>query len=183
MNIETQRLLLRPLREADFEDVEQHLSDPAICRMLGLEHCDQESVRMEMFEHLRTRETLGLEFRQSGSVIGHATAAPLHPLLAQDEFLRSLGRGVSLSFVLSPAFQRQGLMTEALEAMIPSLFAQGLDFINCGYFSFNRASAALQEKLGFRYYSTHPVHRNGEEIETIECLLLRSEYIARKHGT
>ncbi len=72
-------------------------------------------------------------------------------------------RGASLSFSLSRRYQRQGLMKEALRAVIHELFqAEGLDYLHRGHFDFNLPSAKLQEKLGFTRLAARTFRREGE---------------------
>ena len=71
-------------------------------------------------------------------------------------------RGASLSFSLSRRYQRQGLMKEALRAVIHELFqAEGLDYLHRGHFDFNLPSAKLQEKLGFTRLAARTFRRVG----------------------
>ena len=91
----------------------------------------------------------------------------------KDEALRGKN-GYALSYAMTAPYRRQGLTAEALRAAIDELFSQpDCDFINAGFFSFNEASRHLQEKLGFQYYCTHTIQRDGQDIETIENILYR----------
>ena len=49
---------------------------------------------------------------------------------------------------------------------------EGFEYIQCGYFSFNTASAKLQEKLGFTHLVTLPEPDSPETI-TVENVLWR----------
>ena len=72
-------------------------------------------------------------------------------------------RGASLAVSLSRRYQRQGLMKEALRAVIHELFqAEGLDYLHRGHFDFNLPSAKLQEKLGFTRLAARTFRREGE---------------------
>ena len=114
-----------------------------------------------------------LVLKESGHVVGHICAGELNPPLLEREELRGK-RGVSLSFSLHRALRRQGLMREALEALLEELFRSGgIDFVNSGYFSFNEASAALHRSLGFRTLFSHVIERNGETIEVVETVRFR----------
>ena len=66
-------------------------------------------------------------------------------------------RGASLAVSLSRRYQRQGLMKEALRAVIHELVqAEGLDYLHRGHFDFNLPSAKLQEKLGSPLTAVRP---------------------------
>ena len=86
-------------------------------------------------------------------------------------------RGCALSFALSKAYRRQGIITEALVGVMDLLFKNDkFDYFNCGYLVFNEPSRQLQEKLGFRYYCTHQFGRipNGPDI--VENILLKEDF-------
>lgn len=70
-------------------------------------------------------------------------------------------------------------MTEALKAVIAHLFqAEKMDYVNCGYFSFNDASRLLQEKLGFTYLASNPYPGPEGDITAIDNILWRSQWEA-----
>ena len=57
--------------------------------------------------------------------------------------------------MLSKAYWGQGLMPEAVKAVIDWLFRDmQLDFIICGHFDWNSRSRRVIEKCGFRYIKT-----------------------------
>ena len=117
-----------------------------------------------------------------GRVIGNISFKPPHPHLAQDERLKP-HRGGCLSFALSAQRRREGLAQEAAEAVMCHQFlTERVDYINCGFFSFNEPSRRLQERLGFHFFSTHRFRLGKEEIEVIENILWREEYLALVSG-
>lgn len=60
-----------------------------------------------------------------------------------------------IGYVLSKDYWGNGLMPEAVGEVIRYLFEDlGADAIFCGYFVRNRQSARVQEKCGFKHYST-----------------------------
>ena len=81
--------------------------------------------------------------------------------------------GRSMSFCISRHHRRRGLMEEAVRAVIARLFDEDMDFVQCGYLSFNEASARLQEKLGFTYLTTQRFEEDGETIVAVENILWR----------
>ena len=174
MTLETKRLLLRPYEAGDWEDYLAYFNDQEMWRMLGyrpFEH--EEDFRGDFQWRLENPGVTALVLKESGRLIGHICAGGLYPPLLDREELRGK-QGVSLSFSLHRDWRRQGLMREALVALLDELFRAGaLDFVNSGYFSFNEASAALHRSLGFRPIFTHVIERNGETIEVIETILER----------
>ncbi|MBQ5976560.1 MAG: GNAT family N-acetyltransferase [Oscillospiraceae bacterium] len=174
MTLETKRLLLRPYEAGDWVDYVAYFNDPEMWRMMGYRPFErEEDFRGDFQWRLENPGVTALVLKESGHVVGHICAGELNPPLLEREELREK-QGVSLSFSLHRALRRQGLMREALEAMLDELFcSRRVDFVNSGYFSFNEASAGLHRSLGFRPLFSHAIERNGETIEVIETILER----------
>jgi len=173
MFLQTDRLILRKFREEDFADYCAYAMDPEMCRMMGNDLLDNEKAARINFNWLKDREERGyvLVLKETGHVIGNlsVTATPDHlaklPALAGKQ-------GRSLSFCISRRYRRQGLMSEALRAVIGHLFdAEGMDYVQCGYFGFNTPSRALQEKLGFTHLTTLEANARGEHFAVEEQIL------------
>ena len=176
MKLETKRLLLRPYEADDWADYLDYFSDPEMWRMLGYRpFVREEDFRGDFGWRLENPGVTALVLKETGHVVGHICAGALYPPLLEREELRGK-QGVSLSFSLHRDWRRQGLMREALEALLDELFRSGgADFVNSGYFSFNAASEALHRSLGFRPIFTHVIERNGETVEVIETILERDD--------
>ena len=182
--VETKRLLLRPFRRADLEDLYEYLSQKEQQRLAGNTPVDSLDDAREVLEwFLKPARPLGyfaIVLRAENKVIGNFTVDH-YPFVEQDEVLREL-RGVSLSYVLNENYWRQGLMTELLRAVYPILFERGkLDYIQSGYFDFNAASAAIQKKLGMKLWTEAEFELNGETIRTKEMILFREDF--EKNGS
>ena len=179
MQIETERLLLRPFEEADFADFYAYVSDRELCRSIGWNIIVDEASARKVFAGIVQRQEFALVLKSTGRVIGNFTANAPHPGIRQDERLTGM-KGVSLSFAVSAQHQRKGYISEALRSGIDVLFRYAhVDYINCGYFDFNTASAAVQKKFGFRYFSTHEfTPKGGTPVTVIENILTREEYFA-----
>lgn len=177
MLLETQRLILRKLEEADFLDFCGYAMDDEICRMTGWEDMHDRSAARSIFDRMTAAETTYAMVRKAdGAVIGNFSAAPLHPYLQHHPDLQGK-TGRALSVVLSKECQHTGLATEAGRAVIDHLFrVEKVDFVNAGYFSYNIPSKGLQEKLGFHFLGTHTFRRGEEEVEVIENIIWRDEY-------
>lgn len=176
MILETERLRLRPFEESDWADYLAYFDDPELWRMLGYRPFTRvEDFRGDFRWRMESPYVSALVLKDSGRLIGHVCAAPLDPPMAEREELRGKN-GRSLSFSLHRDFRRQGLMGEALCALLDELFADGrLDFVHGGYFSFNAASSALHRKLGFRPLFRHAAERGGETLEVVETVLFRGD--------
>ena len=174
--VETERLALRKVTEKDFSYFRNYLMDKKMDRMMLRSSCEtEEDVRLgfEWFLHKEERAYV-IILKETGQVIGNLTVYNRVPdCVAQQDAVR--GRtGKSLSFAMSPSFQRNGFMYEAVSAVIDHLFhEENVDYINCGYLSYNTASKALQEKLGFAYLLRECFSLDGSEITSIENILWR----------
>ena len=179
--VETERLLLRPFRRSDLEDLYEYLSQKEQQRLAGNTPVESLEDAREVLEwFLNPAIYLGyfaIVLRKENKVIGNFTVGE-YPFLDQDELLRKL-RGVSLSYVLNENYWRRGLMTELLRSVYPVLFEKGkLDYIQSGYFDFNAASAALQRKIGMRLWTEGEFELNGKQIKTKEMILFRKDLAA-----
>ena len=177
MCVETKRLYMRPFALSDFEEFYGYMADSELCQMAGFDNIiDREAARKE-FDKLIENKAYAIVYKENSKVIGNFGVEPLPEILANDPSLKGKN-GVALSFALSSEYRKKGLISEVLEKMIGCLFSeQKVDFINCGYFSFNQASRNLQEKFGFNYYCTHFVHRPDRDIETIENILFNKNTV------
>lgn len=179
MFLETERLILRKLREEDFGDFRAYAADEEMCRMMGRHILDTEDATARAcFDWLKDKEerSYALILKETGRVIGDLTVTAVPKDLAALEPLAGK-QGRSLNFSISRTYQRQGLMTEALRAVTAHLFAkEGMDYIHCGHFDFNTVSAKLQKKLGFVHLTTMEQDFEGfeEKVISVENVLWRT---------
>lgn len=150
MVLTTDRLTIRPHEPEDFADYYAYIMDEELQYMLGLHDVtDWDSARLTFDWCCTNTEFLALCLK-GGRPVGHIC---LHPANSVPE-----KRGIDLTFAISRDYRRQGLMEEALRAVIAALFAENrADYLQCEYTSFNTASASLQKKLGFRFLKSEPI--------------------------
>ena len=172
MFLETRRLIIRKFRDEDFDDFCDFAMDDDMSRMMGRDLLHTRADARLTFMRLKNREKRGyaLVLKDTGRVIGSLTVTQVPRFEAVLRKLEGFA-GRSLSFSISRHHRRQGLMEEAVRAVIAALFDEGMDYIACGSFDFNIASAALQKKLGFRYLTTERFDMNGEMLTAIERIL------------
>lgn len=172
--METNRLTLRPLIESDFEDFYEYVIDDELSKMYGFPLNKDKIMASKVFvSFLVGQRTYAIIYKENQKMIGHLMIVP--PELPAEELEKFSGtKGVTVSFAMNPAYQRRGLMLEALKEVIANLFEEKqFDFIHCGYYEFNTPSKNLQKKLGFRYLSSHTFVRKEEEIKIIDNILFR----------
>ena len=154
--ITTARLLLRPLRMADAQDLLEYQSDAETVRYIPWPQRSREQVEQalekfaaEAVEHPEvTGDTalLAWELRSTGKVIGQSNLS----------IVRASNRHAEIGWVTHPAFTRQGYAREATSALISWGFANlGLHRITATIDVRNAASSRFAENLGFRREAEH----------------------------
>ncbi len=149
--IETGRLKLRPWRVDDAEDIWPVVSDPEFPKhMSWYAHRDIEETR-EWLERsaqvVHTNEEVKWAIEYEGKAIG---SIGFHELVWQVRAFR-LDRG-ELGYWLSPAHQKKGIMTEAVNAVVRFGFdVIGLHKIIVTCMAENVASRRVIEKSAFRW--------------------------------
>ena len=181
--LETARLVIRPLTDADLDDLHAYHQLPQAVAYLPWPVRGREDTRVV----LETRKTavylekegdalcLGVALRESNRVIGEVFL-----------FWRSEpNRQGELGFVFHPAFHGHGYAREAAELMLAVGFedmAWHRIFGRCD--SRNTASARLMERLGMR----QEAHFIGNQIfkgawnEELVYAMLREEWLGRQAG-
>lgn len=176
IRIETDRLILRPWRESDLEDLYTYASVPGVGEMAGWNHhkSREESQKiLDMF--IRGKKTLALELKENGNVIGSIGLEELRPDPVEGQIY-----GREIGYVLSKDYWGRGLMPEAVNAVIRYCFAVlNYDYLTCGHFVRNHQSRRVVEKSGFRYvkdilYTTR--------YDTVEETKLYIRYNERKQS-
>ncbi len=167
--LHTERLVLRPWKESDLEDLFEYASADGVGQMAGWPpHKSIEESRKRLDRFISNKKTFALEYQ--GKVIGSCGLVNYneehYPELA-------LLNGREIGYVLSKDYWGQGLMPEAVKAVIQYLFeVENLDFIIAGHFERNKQSARVIQKCGFEYIKTIPYETQYGTMETsIENIL------------
>ena len=172
--IETPRLCLLPLAEGDFAPWLACVSDPETARLMGGDFPRNAAEGRALFEkELESGRFYAIHPVEGGEYMGHVcVSAPYPPVEALTSITGK--QGASLSYVVAPSYRRRGVASEAVKAMIDWLFREKrLDYVNCGYYEYNAASAALQKRLGFLPLSTHYFLMDGKRVQVVENILYR----------
>ena len=94
-------------------------------------------------------------------------------------------QGIVIGYWLGEPFWNRGFMSEAAAAAIDWYFgASGVDHVGSGAFAFNKASLAVQAKLGFVTTGAGKKHclARGEDLRHIDTRLTRSRWDELRHG-
>lgn len=149
--IETQRLVLRPFTVDDVEDIWPTVSDPEFPRFMSWEaHKTKDETREWLDQVSRvvsSNEEVQWAIERDGKVIG---TIGFHHITWRVRAFR-FDRG-ELGYWLAPAHHRQGLMTEAVQAIVRFGFESiGFHKIVVTCFAENVASRRVIEKAAFRW--------------------------------
>jgi RimJ/RimL family protein N-acetyltransferase len=143
--IRTARLTLRKPRPDDLADLHRVFSNPQAMRYWSRpEHDSIEETERWLSDMMTTDPAAGDDYliEYQGRVVGKAGAWRLP----------------EIGYILHPDLWRQGLVAEALTALIPHLFARhDLPFLTAEIDPRNTASQAMLARFGF--YETHRAER------------------------
>ena len=176
VTLKTDRLILRPWRETDLQDFYNYACVDGVGQMAGwLPHKDLEESGCILAHFIEGKKTFALEYR--GKVIG-SLGIEKYREAHYPELANISGR--EIGYVLSKEYWGQGLMPEAVRAVVKYLFETvKLDFILVGHFEWNRQSSRVIEKCGFRYIKSLPYETRCGTVENTEYSIL---YRSQLHG-
>ena len=171
--LKTERLILREWRETDLADLYEYAKVDGVGQMAGwIPHQSMEESRRILDHFIRGRHTFALE--HNGKVIGSLGIEEY----SEENYPEYAGlQGREIGYVLSKAYWGQGLMPEAVRAVIDYLFdVLKLDFVMVGHFDRNRQSKRVIEKCGFHYVKTVDYHTRYDTVEkSMEYVLFRQD--------
>ena len=169
--LKTDRMTLRPWRETDLQDFFAYARVDGVGQMAGwLPHktIEESAQVLKMFIDGKRTFAVEKEDRVIGSVGIEEYDEEKHP---EVEDLQ----GREIGYVLSKDYWGQGLMPEAVRAVIAYLFDEvGLDFVIAGHFDWNSQSARVIEKCGFRYVKTIKYETRYDTVENSREYILHS---------
>jgi RimJ/RimL family protein N-acetyltransferase len=182
MNFETERLVIRKLREADLHDLHAFRSDPEVCRYQGYEPETLDGCR-QLIEWQKDKEfgpanqwvKVGMELKSEKKLVGDISVKP-------DGDARVVEFGISLS----RDYQGKGLASEALTAIFDDLFAEKeVHRITAVMDVDNTAIIALMDRLGFRREGHYikSFFDDGEWRDEYFYALLKRDWHVKKGAT
>ena len=174
--IETKRLRLRMFHESDLMDFYAYASVPGVGEMAGWpHHKDLETSQRILKRFIEEKEVFAIVHKEHNKVIG---SLGLHDSWANDDKQLQSLRTKEIGYVLAKEYWGQGLMPEAVEAVIEYCFQiLGIEALTCGHFTENRQSRRVIEKSGFvfvkkgRFYS----RQLQNSYEDLKYILIRTQ--------
>ncbi len=151
--LSTNRLILRPYADSDFDGVHAYGSDPDVARYMlwGPNNVEDtreflRTVHKGAAEEPRTKYDFAITLREDGHVNGHIIGGCGIYLRGPQRMVGELG------YVLNPKFHRQGLMPEAVMRLMEFGFEDlKLHRVFARCHPANRPSAWVMEKAGMLY--------------------------------
>ncbi len=168
IRLETPRLILRPWRETDLQDLFEYASIPGVGEAAGWCHHQDIAESQHILQlFIDNKKTLALELKENHKVIGSLGIEELDPDPAPDKLGREIG------YVLSKEYWGRGLMPEAVQAVILYCFhVLGYDFLTCGHFRANAQSRRVIEKTEFHHFGDSAFETQMGTME-ISCNYIR----------
>ena len=179
--VRTDRLLLRPLNEADLPALLAYHSSPAVHQFLPMEPMDADGVLQRLRHGLWSRSTLedqgeslflGVALRATGELVGDVM---LRWLSAQDQ-------AGEIGYVINPAHGGHGYATEAAEALLHLAFDElDLHRVIARIDPRNTASLRVAERLGMRREALLIANhwQRDRWADEVDFALLRHEWEGR----
>ena len=167
--METERLLVRPIRKADESAFAEGTTDRVFRTAYGFPAEMDAEVTGKIFDRFCGMPDSGaITEKATGNMIGFILN--VNPEMPEKILAGLPGKGRTLAYAVFPPYQRRGYMKETLETYIRELFRnKDTDYIHCGHFTDNEASRSLLQQLGFHEYARH----TAEERVIIDEILFR----------
>ena len=147
--LETDRLILREWKETDLNDFFEYASADGVGQMAGWQphkSIEDSSAVLKMF--IDGKKTFAVVHKENNKAIGSIGIENLSIEIAGYENL--VGR--ELGYVLNKDYWGQGLMPEAVKAVINYCFETiDCDYLLCSCSPVNKQSARVMEKCGFQF--------------------------------
>ncbi len=136
--IETERLILRPFTESDYDDLFEFLVQLRDDEYEGYPGITYENGREHLQYRLNYEEFYAIELKETGKVIGNISCCN------RDFEAKEAG------YIINANYQRKGYASEALEAVIRHAFRTGVHRVYAECDPLNERSWRLLENAGFK---------------------------------
>ena len=177
--LETDRLLLRGWREKDVDDFFEYASVDGVGEMAGWKHHETlETTRQILHGFIREKNVFAVVNKDNDKVIG---SLGLHESWANGDDRAKNLKVKEIGYVLSKAYWGNGLMPEAVKAVMAFCFARcGLEALTCSHFETNSQSKRVIEKCGFSYVGNSEFFAKQlqKRFQNRNYIVLRSDWTA-----
>ncbi|EOS61803.1 hypothetical protein C815_00391 [Firmicutes bacterium M10-2] len=169
MQLETQRLILRPWQKSDAQALYKYASHPDIGPIAGFPvHTSVDHSKEIIDRVLSAPNTYAVVLKETNEPIGSVGL-----MIGKASHQSNSDTEGEIGYWIGVPYWGQGLIPEAVREMIRHGFEdQHLEKIWCGYFDGNEKSKRVQEKCGFTY------HHTTENVPCVIPGLLRTEHVS-----
>ncbi len=171
--IETERLILRYIEPGDVYDMYEYASRNDVCEFLLWRPHVNLATTEGYIEFLQKRYKKGLyadwalELKESGKMIGTCGYAHINSESAECE----------IGYVLSPEYQGNGYMTEAVNAILELTFdVLELESARLRIISENESSIRLAKRMGFKHTESIQMDIKEEKRDVDIYSITKNEY-------
>jgi RimJ/RimL family protein N-acetyltransferase len=176
--LETNRLILRPWKEADAGSLYEYAKSPLVGPDAGWPvHTSVENSRQIILEVLSADETYAVTIKNEDSAIGSVGL-----LIGDKSNLGINADEAEIGYWIGVPYWGQGFIPEAVRELIRHAF-DDLDIytIWCGYFDGNEKSKRVNEKCGFRFHHTENNKEwlliNETKTQHVTCVTKRQSWL------
>lgn len=168
MIFETKRLILRPWKLSDAENLYKYARNPLVGPIAGWPvHTSVENSCEIIKTVLSEPETYAVVLKENGEPVGSVGL-----MIGNRSNIGLPDMEAEIGYWIGVPFWGQGLIPEAVFEMMQYGFEElNLNKLWCGYFDGNLRSKRVQEKCGFHY------HHTAEKVPCAIENLLRTEHI------
>ena len=172
----TERLILRTWKATDSKDLYEYAQSEKVGPNAGWKphKSEEESTEIVSF-FIQNNNTYAIVLKDENKVIGSIGLHDRKP----DENSKGLEQR-EVGYVLSPKYWGQGIMPEAVRAVLNYGFNEmNLDLMWCGHYDFNNNSKRVIEKSGFNYKFTikKTLHKlDNKEVNILLYNIFKEEY-------
>lgn len=136
--IETERLILRPFAESDYDDLFEFLYQLRDDEYEGYPGITYENGREHLAYRIGSEDFYAIELKNTGKVIGNISC------ISRDFEAKEAG------YIINAGYQRKGYASEALAAVIRHAFRTSVHRVYAECDPQNERSWRLLEKVGFK---------------------------------
>lgn len=173
MVLETERLYIRRFVEKDLPDFYAYASDSLVGPSAGWKpHESMEESEEILNEFVKSADIFAMEYKKEGKVIG---SLGLH-----EDRKRDFKGARMLGYAMGKEYWGQGLMTEAVNALLEHAFIElDMKIISAYHYPFNQRSKRVLLKTGFTLEGTLKMAStlyDGQVVDDVCYALTREEY-------
>lgn len=157
-HLETENLLLRPIRMEDAADLYEYSANPDNTRYIYESFASIEDAYSYIATYFLNQPLgkYGIELKQSGKLIGTIALQDIEPELKRAE----------LSYILNKAYWYQGYTSEACHELVRLAFeALDMNYIQAKFDQENVGSLKVMEKAGLIYKGIQSYSRFDHQVE------------------